>query len=408
MDSGTTPMLEAIPREFMHHPFELYARLRREGPAREVVMPNGVKMWMVTRYDDARAILADTRIGKDGRRMNEFYAKHSGAEAPPPGFDDELSAHMLNSDPPRHERLRKLVSRAFTTRNTERLRPRVQRTVEDLLDAMEGHDEVDLISGYAMALPITVITEMLGVPQPDRDKFRQWATTLVGSHHTGEEVEQASEAMIEYAGRLIAEKRSNPADDLLSTIVSVSDDGDQLTHGELVAMVFLLVAAGHEATMNTLGNALHALLTNPGELARLRANPGLLHTTALDELQRYDGGVGLATFRFTKEEIPLNGVTIPAGEIVVVSLTSANRDEARYDDPDLLDISRSAHQHLAFGHGIHYCVGAQLGKIQVVTAIGRLIERFPNLTLAVPADQLKWKTSNLMRGLESLPVHLNA
>jgi cytochrome P450 len=404
MDSGTTPTLEKIPKEFMQHPFELYARLRREGPAREVIMPNGVKMWMVTRYEDVRAILADPRISKDGRRMNEFYARHSGADEPPSAFDDELSAHMLNSDPPRHERMRKLVSRAFTTRNTERLRPMVEQTVEDLLDRMEAQDEVDLISGYALALPIAVITGMLGVPVDERDQFRRWATTLVGSHHSPEETEQASEAMIDYSGKLIEAKRSRPGDDLLSTIVSASDDGDRLTHGELVAMVFLLVAAGHEATMNTLGNALHALLTNPDQLAKLRANPDLLHTTALDELQRYDGGVGLATFRFTKEEIPLGGVTIPAGEIVVVSLTSANRDEAKYDDPDLLDISRPAHGHLAFGHGIHYCVGAQLGKVQVETAIARLIARFPDIALAVPPDQLAWKTSNLMRGLESLPV----
>lgn len=404
MDSGVTSTLEKIPRDFMHHPFELYARLRREGPPREVLMPNGVKMWMVTRYDDVRSILADPRISKDGRRMNELYARHSGAEEPPSAFDDELSAHMLNSDPPRHERLRRLVSRAFTVKRIEELRPRVERTVEDLLDRMEHEDEVDLISGYAMALPITVITDILGIPPEDRDRFRQWATTLVGSHHTPEETEQASEALIEYAGRLIEAKRANPGDDLLSTIVATSDDGDRLTHGELVAMVFLLVAAGHEATMNTIGNAIHALLCHPGELAKLRANPDLMLTTALDELQRYDGGVGLATFRFTLEEISLGGVTIPPGEIVVVSLTSANRDVAKFVDPDDLDITRTAHGHLAFGHGIHYCVGAQLGKMQVELALSRLVTRFPELTLAVPAEELNWKTSNLMRGLDTLPV----
>jgi cytochrome P450 len=211
--------------------------------------------------------------------------------------------------------------------------------------------------------------------------------------------------VIGYAGRLIEAKRAHPGDDLLSAIAQTGDDGDRLTDGELVAMVFLLVAAGHETTMSTLGNAIHSLLRNPDQLARLRANPRLL-PAALDELFRYDGGVSMATFRFTKEEIQLGGVTIPAGEIVVAALGSAGRDGTRFADADRLDIARQVGGSLAFGHGIHYCVGAQLGKLEVEVAIGRLLARFPGLRLAVDPAELRWKSSTLMHGLVALPVRL--
>ena len=406
MDSGGAPVIEKLPGDFMHQPYELYARLRKEGPACEIIMPNGVKVWMVTRYQDVRAVLTDPRISKDGRRINELFARHSGATEQASTYDDDLSTHMLNSDPPRHERLRKLVGKAFTARRVELLRPRVERIVEDLLDRMEGLAEVDLIRDYAIPLPITVITELLGVPVEDRETFRLWATTLVGSHHSADEVEKASEAVISYAGRLIEAKRAAPGDDLLSAMVQVSDGGDRLTRGELVAMVFLLVAAGHETTMSTLGNAFHSLLRHADQLAALLANPGLLTTTAFEELLRYDGGVSLATFRFTTQDIPVDGRTIPAGEIVVLALGSAGRDPAKFEDADRLDLTRHVHGSLVFGKGIHYCIGAQLGRVEVELAIGRLLARFPGVRLAVEPARLRWKSSNLMHGLVSLPVTL--
>jgi len=409
VNTGTVQAIEKLAGDFMHQPYELYERLRTEGPAREVIMPHGVKVWIVTRYEDVRAILADPRISKDGRRINELFARHSGAtEEPSSVYDDELSAHMLNSDPPRHERLRKLVSRAFTTRRVERLRPRIEQIVDELLDAMQALDgqEADLIADLAIPLPITVITELLGVPVEDRDAFQRWATTLVGATHSAEEVGAASAAVIDYAGRLIELKRVQPGDDLLSAIVQTSEDGDRLTDGELVAMVFLLVAAGHETTMSTFGNAMHSLLRNPDQLARVRADPALL-PAALDELFRYDGGVSLATFRFTKEDIALGGVTIPAGEIVVAALGSAGRDPAKFPDPDRLDVTRPVSGSLAFGHGIHYCIGAQLGKLEVQLGIARLLARFPHVRLAVDPTELHWKPSTLMHGLVALPVRLD-
>lgn len=410
MESGSA-QIERLPADFMHHPYEMYERLRAEGPAREVVMPHGVKVWMVTRYADVRSLLADARISKDGRRMNEMFARHSGVELEEEeetegaGFDDDLSAHMLNSDPPRHSRLRKLVGKAFTAHRMEGLRPRITQVVDELLDGIADKGEADLIESFATPLPITIISDLLGVPIEDREIFRMWATTLVGSGHDPEEVAEASGKVIEYSNGLIEAKRVNPGEDMLSALVQVSEDGDALTRSELVAMIFLLVVAGHETTMHTLGNAVHSLLTHPDQLETLRANPALMPGAA-DELMRYDGGVGVATFRFTKEDIALDGVTIPAGEVVVLSLGSANRDGAKFEDPDRLDITRHPLGNLAFGHGIHYCIGAPLAKLEVEIGLGRLINRFPDMRLAAEPQQLRWKNSNLMKGLVTLPVRV--
>jgi len=406
MNNGSAPAIEQLPTNFLHDPYALYARLREEGPAREVIMPTGVKVWLVTRYDDVRAILADPRISKDGRRINQLFARHSGADEEPSAFDDELSAHMLNSDPPRHERLRRLVGRAFTARRVEQLRPRIEEIVQSLLDAMSGREQADLIGEFALPLPITVITELLGVPPADRETFRGWATTLVGSHHDPEEVARASANVVEYAGTLIDAKRREPGDDMVSALVQVGDETDQLSRGELVAMVFLLVAAGHETTMSTFGNALHSLLRHPDQLDLLRDDPALL-PAALDELFRYDGGVSLGTFRFTAADLPVGGVTIPAGEIVVVSMGSAGRDSGRFPDADRLDVTRHVSGSLAFGHGIHYCIGAQLGRLEVELGIRGLLRHYPKVRLAVEADELTWKTSTLMHGLTALPARLN-
>lgn len=408
MESGSA-QIERLPADFMHHPYELYERLRAEGPAREVVMPHGVKVWIVTRYADVRALLADPRISKDGRRMNEMFARHSGAElaeeeeSEGAGFDDDLSAYMLNSDPPRHTRLRKLVGKAFTAHRMEGLRPRIEQVVDELLDQMAEQPEVDLIKSFATPLPITIISDLLGVPIEDREIFRMWATTLVGAGHDPEEVADASSKVIDYSNRLIEAKRANPGEDMLSALVEASEDGDQLTRSELVAMIFLLVVAGHETTMHTLGNAVHSLLLHPDQLEALRANPALM-PGAVEELMRYDGGVGVATFRFTKEDITLGEVTIPQGEVVVLSLGSANRDSEKFEDPDRLDITRHPVGSLAFGYGIHFCIGAPLAKLEAEIGLARLFDRFPDMKLATEPQQLQWKNSNLMKGLVALPV----
>jgi cytochrome P450 len=408
MGASPSTTIEQLAEDFMQHPFELFERLRAGGPAHEIVMPHGAKVWMVTRYDDVRALLTDPRVSKDGRRMNEMFNRHSGApvedeEPTGPGFDDDLSAHMMNSDPPRHTRLRTLVSKAFTAKRMQNLRPRIEQVTGELLDAMADSAELDLVSAFTMHLPVTILFDLLGIPQQDRDVFREWANKLVGAGHDPDEVAEASRQLIDYANALIDAKRVNPDEALVSALVRVTDDGDRLTQSELVAMIFLLVVAGSETPMNQLGNAVYHLLTHRDELSKLRADLSLM-PAAVEELMRFDGGVGTASFRFTAADVTVGDVVIPAGEIIVLSLSSANRDSAHFADANRLDLNRRPRGALAFGHGIHYCIGAPLAKLTMEIGLSRLITRYPDLRLAAEPQQLQWKNSTLVHGLTALPV----
>ncbi len=405
--------VDGLPDDYLQHPHEYLAMLRAESGVRNVVFPHGSKVWLVTRYADVRTLLASPLVSKDGRRMNELFARHAkdaipAAEEEEPGsvgFDDDLSCHMLNSDPPRHTRLRDAVNKAFNLRRIEAYRPRVEQVVGDLFDAMAGRTEVDMITDLARPLPVTIMCDVLGIPFADRDTFSRWAVELVGAGQDPEVVEAASENVVEYAGKIIDVKRREPGDDLVSALLETGDDAGGLTRSELVAMIFLMVVAGHVTTMYTLSNAIYSLLTHPDEMARLRADLSLM-PAAVDELMRYDGGVAVGTFRFTTAEITVGDVTIPKGEILALSLTSANRDEARYPDADKLDLGRHPHGVLGFGHGIHYCIGQPLAKIQLEVALRQFVTRCPDARLATDPAELVWITSALMRGLEALPVSL--
>ena len=410
MDAEAPRELDRIPADFMQNPYELLAEYRDQGPAHEVVFAHGAKAWMVTGYDEVRALTNDTRVCKDGRRMNELFARHSGLPVPDEGedgggvgFDDELASHLLNSDPPRHTRLRALVSKAFTAQKVEKLRPHIEEVADRLLDAMAGQAEVDLVDKYAIRLPITIICDLFGMPEEDREQFRLWALKLVGAGHDPDEVADASKRVIDYANALIDSKRANPGDDMCSELVRVTDNGDRLTQGELVAMIFVLVVAGHITTIYSIGNTVASLLSHPEELAKLRADMSLM-PAAVDELMRFDGPSAVGTFRFTGEEIKVGDQVIPAGEILALSWHSANRDGSRFPDPDRLDITRKPTGALAFGHGIHYCVGVPLAKMQIEVALTRLLDRYPDLRLAVRPDELQWESSALLRGLRALPV----
>jgi len=405
--------VQQVPADFMKHPYEFLDRLRADGPAHNLVFPHGAKVWLVTRYADVRRLLSDPRVSKDGRRANELFARHSGmvveeqAEPTDLGFDDELTSHMLNSDPPRHTRLRTLVGKELTAKRMESLRPRLEQVVDELLDALDdGRPEVDLVAGLTQPLPIIAICELLGIPAEDGPVFRRWATELVGAGHPPEVVEAASNNVIDYAKKTIASKRAEPGDDLISALARETDD-DRLTDDELLGMFFLLVIAGYSTTTHSLTNFLFSLLTHPDELAKLRADDSIMHI-AVDELMRYDGGVGVATFRFTKEEVVLGDVVIPAGEILALSLSSADRDAAKYPDPDRLDLTRRPNGVLGFGHGPHYCIGAPLARIQADTALRKLLDRFPGIRLAADPDTLEWENNPLLRGLVQLPVSLHA
>jgi cytochrome P450 len=269
-----------------------------------------------------------------------------------------------------------------------------------------GEDTVDLLDAFAFPLPMTVICEILGVPDEERDDFRRWSNTVLSSAAV-EDRSAAAAAMAGYLNRLVADKRAHPGPDMLSEIVAASEDADRLSAVEAVSMAFLLLVAGHETTVNLIGNGMLALLRHPDRLAELRADPDLTRA-AVEEFLRFDGPINLATFRHTTEPVTIAGIDIPADEIVLISLTSANRDPAQYERPDELDLHRDATQNLAFGHGIHHCLGAALARLEGEIAFRTLLDRFPEMSLAAEPAELTWRVSTLIRGVVELPVHLSA
>jgi cytochrome P450 len=406
--SETTAPFEPKPLGdgYFQDPLSVFARMREGSAVTSVITPEGQRAWLITRYEDVRRALADPRLSKDWRKLRT------------PGFVPDpsvgfLMAHMLNADPPDHTRLRRLVQKAFTPGRVAGLRPRIEAITASLLDAMDaareadpaGDGVIDLITEFAFPLPMTVICELLGIPDGDREEFKTWSQVILSSTATFEEYRAAGGAMYAYFTRLLADKRAAPADDLLSALITARDSGDSLDEPELLAMIFLLLVAGHETTVNLIATGTLALLTHPSELARLRSDPSLL-PGAVEELLRYANPLNHATDRYAPEPLEVGGVLIPAGEPVLVVTSSANRDPARFPDPDRLDLGRDASGHVAFGHGIHYCVGAPLARLEGEIAFGALLSRFPGLSLAVDPATLRWRPSSLIHGLETLPVRL--
>lgn len=387
--------IEHLGADYLQDPYSVHARLRAQCPISAVIMPGGTPAWLVTGYSESRMALADPRLRKN-----------------PPGFHSSedfsvaaLEAHMLNSDPPDHERLRQLVNRAFTTRRVERLRRQITAVTAGLLDEMSAQRSVDLLTSFAFPLTVEVICELLGVPACDRENFLAWSSTIASGTAAAEDLETSAAMMISYFMALLSAKRREPADDLLSALVAAQIGDDSLSESELVSMAFLLLVAGHETTVNLIGNGMLALLLNPSELNRIRTDPLLLHS-AVEELLRYGNPVNSATFRFADESLEISGARISRGEIVVVALSSANRDPSRYPEPDRLDVGRDSSGHLAFGHGIHYCLGAPLARLEAEIAFWELVSRFGSIRLAVPPGSLRWRSNALIHGLEALPVRL--
>ncbi|GIE29102.1 cytochrome P450 hydroxylase [Actinoplanes italicus] len=383
---------------FQNNPHPVYARMRRTGPVRRVKLPSGLHAWLVTRYDDARRALADPRLSKSFQAVGAASSSSSSITAP-------ISRHMLAADPPDHTRLRRLVSAAFTARRIESLRPRIEEITTELLDALQDEKEADLIDAFAFPLPIQVICELLGVPAADRDAFREWSNVIVAGALAGDRLGPAIQAMVGYIGTLLADRREHGGDDLLAGLIQVREEGDRLSAEELSSMVFLLLIAGHETTVNLIGNGVWLLLRDRERWERLRADRTLL-PTAIEEFLRFEGPVETSTFRIATERLEIGGVTIEAGEPVVVVLLSANRDEDRFADAGELRLDRTGNPHLAFGHGIHYCLGAPLARLEAQIAFTELLDRFPDLRLAADPDELPWRPGTLLRGLYTLPVHL--
>ena len=383
--------------DFVADPYPTYHRLRSEDPVHE--SPLG--FWVLTRYEDVVASLRDPRFAKEP--MIAAVAARLGFDAGAVGIS------MLDRDPPDHTRLRGLASKAFTPRVVERLRPRVQEIVDGLLDRVERAGAMDLIEEFAYPIPVNVICEMLGVPVEDHEQFKGWSLDLargLDSIMLGPDSDvvkrsgKAREGLSNYIRQLIGERRSAPRGDLLSALIATEEAGDKLSEPELVAMSILLLVAGHETTVNLIGNGMLALLRHPDQLRQLRERPDLIGS-AVEELLRYDGPVQ-RTARTPSEDVTIGNRTIPGGAIVMPFIGAADRDPAQFRDPDRLDITRTENRHIAFGLGIHFCLGAPLARIEGQIAISTLVKRMPKLALAV--ERPEHRQSLTLRGLTALPV----
>ena len=386
---------------FKANPYPFYAQLRAEAPVFRTWLPTRQHAWLVTRYDDALLVLKDERLTKDRR-----IAIAEGQKAPwMPAMLRPLAQNMLDLDDPDHARLRGLVHKAFTARLIERLRGRIQAICHELLDAAEASGRIDLIGQYALPLPVTIIAELLGIPASDRSGFHRWSGSIV-SVSSGADMLRALPAiwqLLRYMRRLIALRRADPRDDLLTALVQAEENGSSLSEDELLAMICLLLIAGHETTVNLIGNGTLALLQHPDQIERLRGDPTLIRP-AVEELLRFTSPVELATERYAREAIELGGQQIARGELVLAVLGSANRDERQFAQPDALDLARDPNRHLAFGLGAHYCAGSPLARMEGAIAVQTLLDRMPHLRLASPHDRPRWRRGLFLRGLERLPL----
>jgi len=400
--NSTAPI--ELSEEFLREPGPLYEQLRTQGPIHHVRLPAGLRGWLITDYTVAKQVLADPTIRKDVHQIRRIIdTTHPGVHA----MGSDMAEHMLNTDPPDHTRLRRLVAKAFTPRSVAALVPRIEQIADELIAAIPTHTgPVDLLSAFAFPLPITVICELLGIPATDRDQFRAWTNTILfAGTDSRETVLTAAANMNAYLRDLITDRRAHPGDDMLSGLASATDTDGNLTDTEVVSMTFLLLVAGHETTVNLIGNTMLTLLQDPERFAGLRAHPDQI-PAALEEHLRHLGPVHIATLRFTTEPVTLGDTTIGPDELVFVSLAAANRDPSRFARPELVDYDRDNPGHLAFGHGIHVCLGAPLARAEGTIALTRLLAHYPHMTLATDPATLAWRTSSLIRGLDALPVQL--
>jgi len=384
--------------EFLADPYPTYHRLRAEDPVH--LSPLG--FWVLTRYEDVASVLRDPRFIKEP--LAAIVAARFGAEVPP-----GVGLSMLDRDPPDHTRLRSLVSKAFTPRVVEGLRPRIQKIVDGLIARAAAAGSMDLIEEFAYPIPVNVICEMLGVPVEDHERFKGWSLDIARGLDSiwlppDSEIPRRSaaarHAISDYFRELIGQRRATPRGDLLSALIAAEEAGDKLNEEELLATCILILIAGHETTVNLIGNGVLALLRHPAELSRLRATPGLI-TTAVEELLRYDGPVQ-RTARVASDDATIGGHTIHKGEMVMPFIGAADRDPAQFPVPDRLDLSRADNRHIAFGWGIHFCLGAPLARVEGQIAIETLVRRLPRLELV--NETIEYRQSLTLRGLKELPV----
>ncbi|ACY15049.1 cytochrome P450 family protein [Haliangium ochraceum] len=394
-----TPAALFADAAFHHHPYPRLARLREAAPVCAITMPDGARAWLITRYDEALQVLKDARVTNEPPGGMHPGAMHSGT------LERLMSPNMIFMDKADHRRLRGLLAKAFTPRFAEGLRPAVQQLADELLDAVAARGRMEFISDFAFPLPITVIADMLGLPQEDHQRLRDWSAVLFDSigAHDGADREQQANEFAGYVKELIAHKRREPADDLISKLVQAEQDGERLDEQELRAMIVLLIFAGHETTVNLLGNGLLALFRQPEQLEALKRDPSLV-PNAVEEMLRFCGPATMLAPRYAREDMQIGGVTIAKDELILLSVAGADRDPAAFSDPESIDLRRPTPQHLAFGQGMHICIGAPLARMEAQVAFTTLLKRFPELRLTVPVDEVVWRGNFALRGVEALPL----
>jgi cytochrome P450 len=401
--------LNIVGAEFKANPFPLLARLRESEPVFRTHLPDKTKtpVWLLTRYEDVFALLKDERFVKN-RRSALTPEQIRRLPWVPPMFRP-LERNMLDLDQPDHTRLRSLVHKAFTPSLVEQMRERMQTLADELLERVARRHEMDLINDYALPLPMTIITEILGVPTSDRHKFHKWSKAVVSlsSPNVTVRVIPSVWMFIRYLRHFFKVRRLDPRDDLASALIQAEEAGDKLSEDELLAMVFLLLIAGHETTVNLIASGVLALLEYPDQMEKLRGEPALIKS-AIEELLRFTAPVFMSTERYAREDVTLHGVTIPRGEMTLGVIGSANRDDTVFENPDTLDITREPNKHLSFGQGIHFCLGAPLARMEAQIAINTLLREIPGVRLKVSPDSLRWRPSMVLRGLYALPLEFDS
>jgi cytochrome P450 len=379
---------------FKANPYPFYARLRAENPVCRTKL-FGRPTWLVSRYDDVVATLKDERLLKEWQPATKWLFRFAGS----------ITRHMLNRDPPDHTRLRALVQKAFTPKLIEHMRSRIQSICDELLDELANKGRMELMSGYALPLPLTIIADLLGIPAADRLRFHSFsrstisAATLVGALRSVPD----QRSLTRQLRKLVEQRRREPRDDLISALVQAEEAGDKLSRDEVVAMIALLMLAGYETTVNLIGSGALALIEYPAQ-RELFVQNSAMGDSAIEELLRFTSPLDIASQRFAREDMTIRSVKISQGDLVVAMIGSANHDEAQFNDPDRLDLTREPNKHVAFGHGAHFCLGAPLARMEGRIALMTLFRRFPELRLGQTPASLRWRKSLIVRGLEELPV----
>ncbi|PGM95995.1 cytochrome P450 family protein [Bacillus cereus] len=389
--------------QFKEDAYEIYKESRKVQPILFVNQIEIGKEWLITRYEDALPLLKDNRLKKDQANVFPQDTKNMYLSV---DNSDHLTTHMLNSDPPNHSRLRSLVQKAFTPKMISQLDGRIQRIADDLISEIERKGTLNLVDDYSFPLPIIVISEMLGIPKEDQAKFRIWSHAVIASPETPEEIKETEKQLSEfitYLQYIVDVKRKDPKEDLVSALILAENEGHKLSARELYSMIMLLIVAGHETTVNLITNTVLALLENPDQLQLLKENPKLIDS-AIEEGLRYYSPVEVTTARWAAEPFQIHDQTIQKGDMVIIALASANRDETVFEKPEVFDITRENNRHIAFGHGSHFCLGAPLARLEAKIAITTLFKRMPELHIKGDREDIKWQGNYLMRSLEELPL----